>query len=446
MLQAGNLIAFQCIGSDADIIAKQMPLPDPVGLMKPEPILLYSQTAVEDIWHRGHPNEAVMQIRYNYFHIVDWLEKHPREEYWQFNPEPILQKHPEWRKNHTKWDMFRSSPDMIKEGISTLDRYYYNWMQHTYSPIEPASQEEIEIILKILECIAGGFGWQPIMSPYMTEEKQDYLYHRLEHYFDSIGEKYYGYKSDKYYTHSLINDRPPWELMELREPYEELLQNLRNHHLTKLGRVSPEEIIKVALEINIPPREAEKLVSWGIKPGYARMDLGTEMVKSVLGEITPGRQITKIGHEQNKLKYTTDSFNMMKQDVWCINQANDFIRFGLRGCGYLLEKEPVYAPSSSYHDIELSRRTYSDLREELVTKLVSLPPYQAICALAQHGGELPIQIKTPPPLQINPAYEEEAKNVRERSRKQLGHPMQEVYKDIQTRQDLPPAKPHIPDN
>ena len=320
-------------------------------------------------------------------------------------------------------------------------------MQHLYSPVEPASPEEFEIILNILECISGGFGWHAIMTPYMTEVKQDYLYHRLEYYLNSIGEKYYGYKSDKYYTHSLIDDRPPWELMELREPYEELLQNLRNHHLTELGRVSSEEITKVALEINIPPHEAEKLVSWDIRPNnmYKTVD-GISMMKNLLNDIISGKPIHKELSEKQKQEYDSDILIVFEQTNWQLNQLRYFIKFGLRGCGYLLEKEPVHAPSSSYHDIELSRRTYSDLREELVTKLVSLPPYQAIYSLASKSGELPIQIRTPLPLEINPAYETEAQGVRERSRKELGHPMQEVYKDIQTRQDLPPAKPHIPDN
>ena len=50
--------------------------------------------------------------------------------------------------------------------------------------------------------------------------------------------------------------------------------------------------------------------------------------------------------------------------------------------GRILEKEPVYSRSATYKEVELNRRTYSDLREELVTKLVSLPPYNAIVHLA----------------------------------------------------------------
>jgi hypothetical protein len=93
--------------------------------------------------------------------------------------------------------------------------------------------------------------------------------------------------------------------------------------------------------------------------------------------------------------------------------------------------------------VEYSRRTYSDLREELVTKLVSLPPYQAICSLASMNGDLPVQVIVHKPLQISPDAEPKANVVREESRKKLGHPWQEVVKDIQTRQNLPPAKPQI---
>src|SRR5207253_1015911 len=108
--------------------------------------------------------------------------------------------------------------------------------------------------------------------------------------------------------------------------------------------------------------------------------------------------------------------------------------------------EPLHVPSRSYQDVELSRRTYSDVRDELTTKLVSLPPYQAISSLVSHAGELPIQIKTLPPLQIrgDSNLEAQVKAIRERCQKELVHPCQEVYKEMQTRQNLPPAKSHIP--
>ena len=71
--------------------------------------------------------------------------------------------------------------------------------------------------------------------------------------------------------------------------------------------------------------------------------------------------------------------------VWQAKQRVAFIKFALIMCGVLLEKEPLFAPSHSYHDVEMNRRTYSDLRDELVTKLVSLPRFNAICTLAKSG-------------------------------------------------------------
>jgi hypothetical protein len=126
-------------------------------------------------------------------------------------------------------------------------------------------------------------------------------------------------------------------------------------------------------------------------------------------------------------------------------QATLLLQFVLqcRYAGALLMKEPVFDTSHSYKEVEYNRRTYSDLREELVTKMVSLPPYQAIVHLASQSGELPVQILTPSPLPISPDAEPKANLVREESRHLLGHPWQEVVKDIQTRQNLPPAKPQI---
>ncbi|MFL5629222.1 MAG: hypothetical protein ACJ788_26885, partial [Ktedonobacteraceae bacterium] len=131
---------------------------------------------------------------------------------------------------------------------------------------------------------------------------------------------------------------------------------------------------------------------------------------------------------------------------WQVNWIRVFVALGIRRSGNILEKEPLYVQSHTYKDVEFYRRTYSDVRDELTTKLVSLPPYQAICSLVSNAGELPIQIKTLPPLQIrgNSNLEAQVKTIRERCQKELGHPWQEVYKEMQTRQNLPPAKSHVP--
>src|SRR5438876_4720856 len=105
----------------------------------------------------------------------------------------------------------------------------------------------------------------------------------------------------------------------------------------------------------------------------------------------------------------------------------------------VVTKRTPLVQSHTYQDVELYRRTYSDVRDELTTKLVSLPPYQAICALVSHARELPVQIRTLPPLHIqaSSSLEAQVKAIRERCQKELGHPWQEVYKEMQTRQNLP---------
>jgi hypothetical protein len=52
VLSAGNHVCFQLIDSDARTMAGQMPIPDPIALTRPEPQLLFSQIAVEDIWKK----------------------------------------------------------------------------------------------------------------------------------------------------------------------------------------------------------------------------------------------------------------------------------------------------------------------------------------------------------------------------------------------------------
>ncbi len=447
ILQAGNLIAFQCIGSDAEIIAKQMPLPDPVGLMKPEPILLYSQTAVEDIWQKGHPDEVVMDMRRLYLRIVDDLNREPKEEYFYFDTRQLLQEHPDWNI-FTDWDMFRSSATMLRDGIARINAYFYDWMTHAYSMQVMATSGEVARLLKIIECISGYLGVRPVMQAYIPEDQRLFLLNRMQNQIEYLGDK-----------HHLISSRTgekSWKYKKLEDMATlETIPSLLTP--TQLATVR-----EFALYLRLSQYEIDKLIAWKVRSllqeeagslTKAVMDMANLLLTKEQNPYSFDEYGTIV--EVLSLQYINDAANTDLQErsrkysvichargVWFLNELKKLVLY-LRYIGSILEKEPLFAPSHSYHDVEMNRRTYSDLRDELVTKLVSLPPYNAICSLAAKSGELPIQILTPKPLTISPDAEPKAKTVREESKRKLGHPWQEVVKDIQTRQNLPPAKPQI---
>ena len=103
-----------------------MPLPDPVGLMKPEPVLIYSQTPVEDIWHNGHPNNAITLIRKIYFGLFHELDTDKQKEWFEypfFNNS--LDKSGEWYYKAKQWylESWRTPRILIEEARDNCNRY-----------------------------------------------------------------------------------------------------------------------------------------------------------------------------------------------------------------------------------------------------------------------------------------------------------------------------------
>jgi Helicase HerA, central domain len=401
ILQAGNLIAFQCIGSDAQIIAQQMPLPDPVSLMKPEPIVIYSQSAIEDILEHGHPNEFVRQVSNFYFKIFKTIMESRQQEFVEypfFTGRYSKSGIEAWTTDVPGWFLagYRSHREEVKDAQAALNEYFLRSMQHEFYDPHPAIwQQQLELMFEVILCLEGSLGIHKAYQEVPKEAWQAYLQTRGANPRTAISprdvEQSYGWEATQ----------------ELDEDTALAYTKTVNSCLALMGKNIEES----------PQAVADQDKYRELKLAYYRVNHVFDKHLSC----PPDLREVIYWEGANLFSFTTN----------------------LSRCGYLLQKEPVYSRSAAYKDVEYNRRTYSDLREELVTKLVSLPAFQAICSLATKAGELPIQIATPPPLTIDKFAEEKAKAVREESRKKLGHPWQEVVRDIQERQNLPPAKPQI---
>jgi hypothetical protein len=410
ILQAGNLIAFQCIGSDADIIAKQMPLPDPVSLMKPEAILVYSQTPIRDIWDRGHPNSNIRLVRDQYFWLFHELEEEKDRTWWVYPFFDSKLDRSDWKEGvfEIYLEAWRSHRQMIELARDRLNTYFFQWMNHAYS--KQNWEEAVQPLVEALMSITGVLG---IRFDYMPGERADW-------------EAYLRAKAAQ--PRALISPREwenliTWDFVRYGNEEENLLIHAIVASASGCGKVNGE--FGAALQDLLKDKIIER---------YCWMHWGT--YTDEYGHSSTWNQYLRGSIDQSSLA------TAKKMALWETNNLY-FASLLLSGCAQLLAKEPVFDQSHIYKDVEYNRRTYSDLREELVTKLVSLPPYQAIVHLSSQSGELPVQILTPSPLSISSDAEPKAQAVREASRKKLGHPWQEVVRDIQTRQNLPPAKPQI---
>ena len=67
------------------------------------------------------------------------------------------------------WEYYRTSADMLRQGISLLNQYYYDWMGDKYGPGKFISDAELELMIKVIECLGGVFGFLPMVQPYIPD-------------------------------------------------------------------------------------------------------------------------------------------------------------------------------------------------------------------------------------------------------------------------------------
>ena len=176
-----NKMFFQTIVRDAEEfvpeIAKRV---EPTEIRR-EAELVLSPNPVEDIGDRGHPQADIMWLRGRYFWLVELLRNYPNKKYLVFDPSWTS---PDYRKfnplefrmqDFTDWDYYRSSTDMIRQAISLWNQFLFDWMRGKYDPNEAITDEQVEITIKMIECLGGVLGFIPMLRPHIPQEKHQRL-------------------------------------------------------------------------------------------------------------------------------------------------------------------------------------------------------------------------------------------------------------------------------
>ena len=172
---------FQSTVNDADEFAPEFAKRVEPTEIRREAELVLSPNPVEDIWDRGHPNQLIMGLRQDYFWIVDLLRNRPTEKYFLFDPSHVSPDNlkynpPEFTLNDFEdQDYYRVSADMLHNGIAVINEYFYNWMRGKYDPNEIITEEQVEITIKMIECLGGVLGFLPMMRPHIPNEKRERL-------------------------------------------------------------------------------------------------------------------------------------------------------------------------------------------------------------------------------------------------------------------------------
>jgi hypothetical protein len=94
--------------------------------------------------------------------------------------------------------------------------------EQQYALGKPPTPEDVQLVLKLAQCLFGFFGWEPVMKPYMTRERQIYLSHRLQDYIDHIGERYFKHIPERF-RDVPIHEEKDWQLVRLQQEQQHVL-------------------------------------------------------------------------------------------------------------------------------------------------------------------------------------------------------------------------------
>jgi hypothetical protein len=157
--------------------------------------LVFSPHPVEDLWEKGHPDAQLMQIRSRWFWIAQLLRQNPQDNYFLFDPGRIARETLEGNsitfalRDLDDWDWYRSSVEMVRQGITLLNRYYYDCMAGRFDPTRELIDTQVQLMLKIMECLGGVLGFLPMRPVIPAPKRMRLVYLMNEKLKDDFDQK-----------------------------------------------------------------------------------------------------------------------------------------------------------------------------------------------------------------------------------------------------------------
>jgi hypothetical protein len=427
---AANKVFFQLTVKDAQELALEFADMADEKKTRLSGELIVSPHAMEDIWDRGHPDQGIMQVRHQYFWLVDVLRAKPNETYYAFDPEKPRASDGNTRKVNPRqfadWDMYRSSQEMIKEGFVLLNHYYYDRMQqkpnkaNTYTE-PPITEKELHLFLKIIECFAGVFGWRPTMQPYIPPDMRALFVRRINDHLDKnhrdfvneIQMKHRAIEHDadrwlRANPYHFYHEHPPQgyalPAYEIQKMIDENKPKVWSVHEIP-STVAVEDIPMLrnsAIAIGFTQAELEKVIQWQRRPLH-------ELEENALQElirIVANRSVDSATYEREcsrvYRRYTAIMATPLMQDkfgekhaalpfetvepylrkiterlVWQLTELQHFLYLVLRFMPVVLERDPVLIPSTKYDEEPTREKTQGEMIDIMARELAHLPRFTA---------------------------------------------------------------------
>ena len=408
--------------------------------------LIVSPHAIEDIWDRGHTDQGIMQVRHQYFWLVEILRAKPNEKYYAFDPKsPHATDGKNGKLNHGQfadWEMYRSSQEMVKEGIVLLNQYFYGRMQKKPSAANkyreaPITEKEVHLFLQILECFAGVFGWRPTMQPYIPRDMQALLARRINEHLDRNHREFVNelqmqhraieHDADRWLKQNPYhywNEQPPQGYA--KPAYE--IQKIIDENRPKEWRctifpdtLAVEDIPALrnsAIAFGFTQAELEHLIEWQRRPLHA---LEEQALKELIGLVAnigvdPAayeressrvnrRYLSimaapllqeKFGEKHAELPYeTVEPYlrTVSERIVWQMTQLQHFLLLVLRSMPATLARDPVLIPSTKYDEEPKREKTQGEMITIMAQTLADLPRFTAYAKIIDEKAGKQVVVK-----------------------------------------------------
>jgi hypothetical protein len=386
---------FQLTVKDAEEFAPEFAREVEATEPRREAELVISPRPVEDIWEKGHPEEWVSYTRQQYFWLVDLLRKHAQDTYLTFDSVRIPPYRKESKIEFPKWDefddweLYRATPQMLETGISLLNQYYYDWMQKKYTRKKPATDAEIDLALKVIECFAGVLGLRPTMIPYIPDIMRLSIVKRVQ----EIRER--EIESQQRMNEELrrlgLEDRIPRHSSTMRSlalnevPTNLLLQNV------PLWKEN-------ALHVGFSTHEIEQFIQWKVRPYvYFEQERLRALIEDGLNEgfANPtvnneyhGIMLHEVFERKNIDPDPLDGYSPIMQKfggrvIWQRGALQLVIAFLFKLVPEALMENPVKIPSTKYDESLRVDRPQHDLVTDMVLELSRLPRFHAYAKITQ---------------------------------------------------------------
>ena len=361
--------------------------------------LVSSPHAIEDIWDRGHPLKDIMVLRDKYFWIVDLLRSRPNESSYLFSPSTLR---PGLVENPTelRWGGFedeqsyRATPQMLKEGLSLLNKFYYERMIKGYQD-HPATKEEVALMFTLLMKWGGIFGLFPTMEACTSESgKVRYLQLANEKQKRAYQEALSKWKTmDKRYSIYSTDPPPPPEIGYVPDgfPSDNYIREWQGY--AREAGMADYEIEKFIVweEKNITPEgfktlaeilriNANAMVDDAIKDTEEYDRNYKRLVQDYVAWMAYLPMQYKLGVDFTDLPFEKRApyLQLVTNRIhWQLEEIQFFVPWLFLWIPHSLSSQPVKVASGHYDETLRVERTQQDLVNEKAIELSGLPRYTA---------------------------------------------------------------------